>query len=428
MITRRRVLGAAAGASLTDWAQAWAQDAPFKPEPGASLSFLRWSPFLEAEGRTTAENIRAFTAATGVPVKQEQVWQDDVQSALSVAASVGRGPDLAWALHTTPHQFPDKLLDLSDVAEYVGSRHGGWYPLVEQYGRSEGRWIGVPIVVIGVLPVYRISTLKEAGFDRFPTETDGFLKLCQAMGKLNKPAGFAVGRAASDGNSFCHWLLWSHGGKLVDQANKVAISSPETLRALEYARALYASFIPGTTSWNDSSNNGVFLSGGLHLTNNAVSIYGKARADKSPIADDIDHALWPVGPVGQPTELHLVFPMIAFRYTRYPQAARALLAFLLERQQYERVMENGNGYVSQALRGYENSPVWQRDPKVAVFKDVAARGRPIAWPGKLGEASTVALAEFIVIDMMTEAVSGATSPRDAMANAERRARRVFRET
>lgn len=433
MITRRHaLLGAAAtagasAASLLDWARAWAQESPFKPEPGASLTFLRWAPFLEAEGRTTAENIRAFTQATGVEVKIEQVWQDDVHSAVSVAASVGRGPDLAWVLHTTPHQFPDKLLDLGDVAGHVGAKYGGWYPLIEQYGRSEGRWIGVPIVCIGVLPNYRVSTLKEAGFDRFPGDTDGFLRLCEAMAKLGKPAGFAVGRAPSDANSFCHWLLWSHGGRLVDDANRVAINSPETLRALDYARALYATFIPGTASWNDASNNAAFLAGQLHLTNNAVSIYGKARADKSPIADDMDHALWPVGPVGQPTELHLVWPVIAFRYTRYPQAARALLTFLLERQQYERVLENSLGYVSQSLRAYESSPVWQRDPKVSAFKNVAARGRPISWPGTLGEASTNALAEFIVIDMVTEAVSGSGSVKDAAASAERRARRIYRQ-
>lgn len=90
------------------------------------------------------------------------------------------------------------------------------------------------------------------------------------------------------------------------------------------------------------------------------------------------------------------------------------------------MLENSLGYVSQALRAYESSPVWQRDPKVAVFKDVAARGRPISWPGTLGEAFTTALAEFIVIDMVTEAVTSG-SPRDAMANAERRARRIYRQ-
>jgi multiple sugar transport system substrate-binding protein len=55
------------------------------------------------------------------------------------------------------------------------------------------------------------------------------------------------------------------------------------------------------------------------------------------MADDIDHAVWPVGAAGKPTELHLVYPMMVFKHTKYPNAAKAFLAFLLERAQYERL-------------------------------------------------------------------------------------------
>ena len=85
--------------------------------------------------------------------------------------------------------------------------------------------------------------LKAAGFERFPTDLDGFLKLCQALKAVGKPAGFAFGKAPSDGNSFLHWLLWAHGAKVTDEGGRAAINSAETLRAIDYARALYASFI-----------------------------------------------------------------------------------------------------------------------------------------------------------------------------------------
>jgi multiple sugar transport system substrate-binding protein len=51
IITRRALVqgGAAAGAAgaltgpaLLEWAKAWAQAAPWKPEQGAKLSMLRW--------------------------------------------------------------------------------------------------------------------------------------------------------------------------------------------------------------------------------------------------------------------------------------------------------------------------------------------------------------------------------------------------
>jgi hypothetical protein len=51
----------------------------------------------------------------------------------------------------------------------------------------------------------RISCLsrvdgRAAGFDRFPTDPDGFLKLCQALKTNKTPAGFTFGKAPSDGN------------------------------------------------------------------------------------------------------------------------------------------------------------------------------------------------------------------------------------
>ena len=59
-------------------------------------------------------------------------------------------------------------------------------------------------------------------------------------------------------------MLWAHGGNLVDKNDKVIINSPETVKALEYVKALYDTFIPGTASWNDCSNNKAFLAGELH--------------------------------------------------------------------------------------------------------------------------------------------------------------------
>ncbi len=430
MLGRRHLLRSAgalaAGAPLLDWARAWAQTQPFQPERGAQLRLLRWSRFLEAEDRATAENVRAFSEATGVDVRIDSVWQDDVQPQLTVAANIGSGPDLAWTLHTTPHLFADKLLDLTDVAEHIGAKYGGWYPLIEEYGKRNGRWIGVSNFVIGVLPVYRASAVREAGFERFPADLDGFLGLCQGLRRVGKPAGFAFSRAPSDGNAFTHWLLWSHGGRLVDENNRVALNSPETLRAVEYARELAATFIPGTVAWTDASNNSAFLGGQVFLTNNSVSVYAKARADGMEMAADIDHAPWPVGPVGRPTEMHLVYPFVAFRYSRFPNAAKALLAFLLERPQYEKVLENSVGYLSHALRAYDTAPVWDRDPKIRVFRDVAARGRSVAFAGTLGNASAAALADNVVADMFAEAVGGQASPRDAVARAERRAHRIYR--
>ena len=72
------------------------------------------------------------------------------------------------------------------------------------------------------------------------------------------------------------------------------LDSPETLKALEYAKELYANFIPGTLSWLDPNNNKAFLDGQISLTNNGISIYYAAKNSPDPklkeMAADINHA------------------------------------------------------------------------------------------------------------------------------------------
>ena len=42
-----------------------------------------------------------------------------------------------------------------------------------------------------------------------------------------------------------------------------------------------------------------------------VDAAAKADPTKKEIVEDMDHALWPVGPVGHPTEFQLAFPILA---------------------------------------------------------------------------------------------------------------------
>ena len=184
--------------------------------------------------------------------------------------------------------------------------------------------------------------------------------------------------------------MWSHGGRLVDEHNQPAIRSAETAAALAYAQEIYPTLVPGTAGWNDASNNKAFLAGDVSLTNNAVSIYGKTRADKMAIADDIDHANFPVGPVGVPTEMHLLYPLMVFSYTKYPDAARAFITFMMEAPQYNALLERSIGYITQTLKAYEANPVWTSDPKTSALQELLGAGpldrlcRHARLPGRLG--------------------------------------------
>ncbi|WP_424627105.1 ABC transporter substrate-binding protein [Bradyrhizobium sp. SYSU BS000235] len=411
---------------LMGFAKAWAQTAQWKPEAGAKINLLRWKRFVEAEDQAFMNMIQAFTKATGVEVNVSNESYDDIQPKASVAANTGQGLDMVWGLYSLPHLFPEKCTDVTDVANYLGGKYGGWAPSADAYGKSKGKWIGIPVACTGALMNYRISSMEKAGFKEFPKDNAGFLELCKGLNKNGTPAGMAIGHASGDANTWMHWALWSHGGYLVDKNDKVIINSPETLKALEYVKALYGTFIPGTASWNDSSNNKAFLSGQLHCTVNGISVYVTASKENKAIADDMNHAYMPIGPVGKPTELHLPFTMLTFNFTKYPQACKALTAFMLEADQFNPWVAAAQGYLSHFLLAYDANPIWTADPKRTVYRDVAKRTLTPAGLGTLGENAAAAIADFIVVDMFANYCTGREDAKGSIASAERQAKRLYR--
>ena len=421
-------VGAVSASGLLDFAKAWAQQAQWKPEANATLNVLRWKRFVPAEDAEFMKLVDAFSKATGVKMNISNESFDDIQPKASVAANTGTGPDIVWGLHSLPQLFPDKVLDVSDVATYLGKKYGGWFPAAELTCKAKGKWAGIPVAVNGGYINYRISSIEKAGFKAVPKDTAGFLELCKALKANNTPSGFALGHATGDANGWLHWVLWSHGAYLADKDGKVSINSPETAKALEYCKALYATFIPGTASWNDSSNNKAFLAGELHCTNNGISIYAAAKADPAlnAIAQDMNHAEFPIGPVGKPQELQLTFPMLAFRFTKAPNAAKAFMAFLMDAQQYNPWLEAAAGYLTNTLQAYDNNPVWTKDPKNLVFKNAARNTLPASGIAPVDERAAAAIADFIVVDMFANYCTGREDLKGAMAQAERQARRIYR--
>ena len=421
--------GAAAGTLFAPTvvnAQQWTS----QPEKGARLRVLRWKRFVQGDEDTYMSNVKKFSDKYGVEVRVDHEGWEDVRPKAAVAANTGAGPDIILSTNDDANLYPDKLLDVTDVAEYLGRKYGGWYPVCEQYLKPDGkRWIGVPLGCAGNALVYRTSMLKAAGFDSVPKDTDGFLRMMKALKDKGTPGGFALGNATGDGNTWTHWLVWSHGGKLVNEKNEVVINSPETVRALEYGRELYNTFVPGTLSWLDPNNNKAFLDGQLGITANGISVYYAAKNATDPkvkeLEPDINHANFPVGPVGRPTEFNLFFNQMIFRYTKYPKAAKEFLRFMMEEEQVGPWVTASIGYVTPALRSYEKHPVWN-DPKSVPYRDSMKIMLPSGYAGKMGYASAGALADFIIVNMVAEAASGQRSPKEAAERAAKRAERYYK--
>ena len=220
---------------------------------------------------------------------------------------------------------------------------------------------------------YRKSSMEKAGFKEFPKDTAGFLELCKALKKNNTPAGFALGHASGDANTWLHWVLWAHGGIPVDKNDKVIINSPETAKALEYAKALYETFIPGTASWNDSSNNKAFLAGDLHLTANGISIYVAAKDEATsktspttwttPMADRAGR---------QADRVASLLPDPGLQVHQVPEGLQGVHRLHAGEENFNPWCRGAQGYLTHSLNAYDKQPGLDRRSEDHVFSDAAS--------------------------------------------------------
>ncbi len=438
-ISRRRALalgaGLAASSALPAGAAVPVANVPpisLKPEPGASLRVLRPAKFVDADERVFTENSNKYTQETGVAVKVDYLAWDNMPAQLAVVANTGAGPDIVIGFGPDPHLYADKLVELTDVADYLGARYGGWYNASSLFGkRWKGTsWIGLPMGGSGGPCNYRVSWVKEAGFDRIPNDLDQFLQLCRKLKQIGHPCGFALSHAPGDAPNYANWLLWSHGARLVDEDGHVTLDSKETRAAIEYAKAMQETMTPGTMSWNGASNNQAFAAGNISLTQNGVSIYYAAVNAKDPaahaIAADMDHAEMPRGAAAAAPEECLVLNAMVFKHSKAPNAAKDYLRFMMEAPQYEPWLTGSLGYWSQPLKAYAESAVWTSDPKLAVFRNQMDTPYHDGYAGPINQSAAAVLNDWVLVDMFARVVTGASDADDSVRQAVRAAQRYYK--
>ena len=421
-------------------AKAQADDVPtanvkpleYKIEKGAELRVLRPAKFIDPDEVYWRANTKKFTDKTGIPVRVDFLSWEDIRPQTAVVANTGAGPDIVIGFSSDPQIYVSKIHDMSDLADYLGAKYGGWQPLATIYGTKwhTKNWISIPIGGGAGPTVYRQSWVKQAGYDKIPDDLEGFLTLCQKLQKTGHPCGFSLGHALGDANGFASWLLWSHNAMLVDERGKIALDSKETIAALKYATELQKTMIPGTLSWNDSGNNKAYAAGEISLTFNGVSIYYVVKNSPDPklqaIATDTQHQLVPKGHAPHSPMSATPMNAMVFKHTKYPNAAKAYLQFMMEKEQYGPWLSNCLGYWSNSLKSYSKMKFWTEDPKLAPYASGMDTPYYDGYKGPVTSASSAVTANYTVVDMFASVVTGNATPESAAKRAAKQAERYYK--
>jgi multiple sugar transport system substrate-binding protein len=113
-------------------------------------------------------------------------------------------------------------------------------------------------------------------------------------------------------------------------------------------------------------------------------------------------------------------------YSKYPQACKALMAYMLEADQFNKWIDSAQGYLTHCLNAYDANPVWTADPKRTVFRDAAKRSLTAGGLGSVGEKAATAIADFLVLDMFANYCTGREDVKGSIAGAERLAKRIYK--
>ena len=94
-------------------------------------------------------------------------------------------------------------------------------------------------------------------------------------------------------------------------------------------------------------------------------------------------------------------------HTKYPQACKALIAFMLEADNFNPWIEAAQGYLTHCLNAYDKNPIWTSDPKSTPYRRRRPSARSTAGGlGSVGEKAASAIADFVVLDMFASYCTG----------------------
>ena len=360
---------------------------------------------------------REWASANGLQVAFETASAAAIEARLAAPNGLATF-DIVQVRDNLAHLYAERFADLSPEAEALAASLGGFYDAPAMQAQVAGVWRALPFNLIPSAIAYRTDLLKEAGAAAPPATTAELLALGTALKAKGHPFGAPAGRSVDDPRALWYAVLWAFGGRTTaEDGTTIAINSPETLTALNWARDFWAAAcLPEGLSWDDNGNNLAYANGQIGATQNGPALYLTLRESQGDLAALTALAPFPVGPGGRGVPVTTHAHAIPAGATN-EAIARAFLSWLGAREQTERYLAAAGGAVVAAARGFAASPVWAADPKLRAFLDAAETGRWIGWPAAPSRAATAADVNFVVVDMFAGVVAGG-APQAAITTAE----------
>lgn len=405
-------MAAAAGLQFGLPGVAYAQDIK-----GSKLTILWLEPSIPDSKAARKKGMEDWAAKAGVDLTIESIALDKLAEKLATMAELKGGADLVEMYSMDVAVNAAVMSDISDLANELGPKLGGWYDGPKGVAVQDGKWKALPAAIFGQYWHYRTDLFKEAGADKWPETWEELHKIGKILKPKGFPVGFTLGPAVTDGATHCYSLLWSYGGKEFEADGKtLALDSKETLACLEFFKEFYKDALAENAfAWNETGNNQAYNSGQVCATNNANTVYAGLAKNAPDLVKTTSLGGALKGPAGAYQYMSAAYMGIP-SYSQNIPAARAFLRDSFYSLDFQSAWtKSGNGYNLPAFGALEKVDTpWPTDVNLAAARSLAKNQRMPGSPGPFTPTVGQSMNKFLIINMFA-AVAQGTAPKDAIA-------------
>ena len=375
---------------------------------GTSLRMLKWSHFVPAYDAWFDKFAKEWGDKNGVRVRVDHIPHLELPARYAAEFAAGAGHDLIYYVgQILTGQYYKHLVDISDLAEGLGKKYGGWMESSKSAAQIGSRWYAVPDFYIAIPLLWRKDLFDSVGVGEPKTWED-----LRKAARLLKPKAHPTGMQFSHCNDANHnWraLLYSFGAKETDPSGQnITLDSKETRESLRFAKAMYdEGMTPEVFSWDDASDNRFLASGVGCWVHDAISAF-RTTEDTNPEVFKhtycVPEAAGPTGlrwNVGEPNVWAI------WKFSKNIPAAKEFIQHISDNQ--KEAMLASRGYNMPFLRDQYKKPMpgLGNDPKLAVLQEQDKITAFFGHPGPMSPPAQEVLTTFVIPDMLTRVARGA---------------------
>ena len=400
LTTARVVAGGSIATMLT------ARQAPAQIK-GTTLRLLQWSHFVPAYDVWFDQFAKDWGDKNGVRVRVDRIPHLELPPRFAAEFAAGAGHDMIYFVGTIlTALFAKNLVDVSDVAERISKKWGGWIPAAAPISVVDGRWHAIPDFYILAPMLWR----KDL-FEKHNLAAPDTWELARVAGRTLKPKGHPTGIAFShcnDANLFLRSVVFCHGGQEADASGQnILLDSKETREGLRFLKALYdEAMTPEVFSWDDASDNRFLASGVACWIHDAISAYRSTEDTNPAVFKNTFLGLEPQGLPGKRVSMANANAYAIWKFSKNPQAAKEFLLHLADN--WKEAMVGSRGYNMPFFRdAYKKPmPVIGTDPKLQLLQDFTEYVGFFGYPGPFTPPIQEIAATFVFPDMCTRVARG----------------------